>query len=68
MDIRILTDASRTTLAVSGMINTDTAAQLQNALLSLDYSGLDLTLDFKDVSYITSAGLRVLLVARKKLT
>lgn len=68
MDIRIITDASRTTLAVSGMINTDTAAQLQNALLSLDYSGLDLTLDFKDVSYITSAGLRVLLVARKKLT
>ncbi|MBR6917995.1 MAG: AMP-binding protein [Clostridia bacterium] len=52
----------------AGVIDTETAHQLSDALLELDYNGLDLTIDFEKTDYITSAGLRVLLVARKKLS
>lgn len=58
----------KVTLAPKGTINTDTVSVLNDALASLNYDGLDLTLDFSDLSYITSVGLRALLVARKKLT
>lgn len=56
------------TLLINGTINNDTCNILNEELLSLDYSNLNLTLDFSNASYITSAGLRVLLVARKKLS
>lgn len=62
------TDGNRVTLAVRGTINTDTSAELGRELLALDYGDLDLTVDFAGTDYITSAGLRVLLVARKKLS
>lgn len=56
------------TLFIKGTINTETASELNKALLELDYNGLDLTIDFQETEYITSAGLRALLIARKKLT
>ncbi len=55
-------------IATEGTIDTETASILSDALLKLEYDGLDLTLDFDKTDYITSAGLRVLLIARKKLT
>lgn len=61
------TEGKRVTLSIVGTINTETAAELGNELQKLDYDGLDLTLDFGKTDYITSAGLRALLVARKKL-
>ena len=56
------------TIAPKGMINTNTVSAFSDALDSLDYDGLDLTLDFSGLSYITSAGLRALLIVRKRLT
>ena len=56
------------TLAVIGTIDTVSSEILQNNLMALDYSDLDLTIDFSQTDYITSAGLRTLLIARKKLT
>ena len=56
------------TLAVIGTIDTVSSEILQKSLLELDYSDLDLTIDFSQTDYITSAGLRTLLVARKKLS
>lgn len=61
-------NGDQVTIFVKGVIDTETSSQLNEALLALDYADLDLTLDFKDTVYITSAGLRVLLVARKKLS
>ena len=61
-------DGNKVTVATEGVIDTETASNLSATLLELDYSNLDLTLDFDKTDYITSAGLRVLLVARKKLT
>lgn len=67
MEIKITKEENKVFVAPEGTIDTETAPKLGEALLSLDYSDLDLTIDFKNVKYITSAGLRVLLVARKKL-
>lgn len=52
------------TVAISGRINTNTAPQFEQELSEL--SGVThLVLDFADVSYISSAGLRVILKTRK---
>ena len=61
-------DGQKVTLKLTGRITTDTAADFESVLGSLCYDGLDLTLDFSDLSYITSVGLRSLLTVRKKLT
>ena len=68
MQITKSTDGKKVTLSVAGTINTETAQEFNCALLALDYDGLDLTVDFSRTEYITSAGLRALLVARKKLS
>lgn len=64
----VVKNCNKVTVSTIGVIDTDTAPKLGEALLELDYSDLDLTFDFNETEYITSAGLRVLLVARKKLS
>ena len=66
--INVNKNGNKVTVATEGVIDTETASNLSATLLELDYSNLDLTLDFDKTDYITSAGLRVLLVARKKMT
>jgi len=61
-------DGNKVTLFPAGSIDTITSKILGDELQLLDYSDLDLTIDFSQTDYITSAGLRVLLIARKKLT
>ena len=65
--IKKRTEGSTTFICPRGIINTDTASLFSEAMQELDYDGLDLTLDFSELDYITSAGLRVLLIVRKKL-
>ena len=56
------------TLAVSGELTAVTAEQLNAAIETvLGQAFLALTLDFKDLEYVASAGLRVLLKAQKAL-
>lgn len=56
------------TLKVSGRIDANTSPLLENELnASLD-GVTDLTLDLQEVNYISSAGLRVLLAAQKRMT
>ncbi|MBQ9329157.1 MAG: AMP-binding protein [Solobacterium sp.] len=54
------------TLFLSGRIDTDTSSQLRAAMNELPDEIRTLILDFRDVPYISSAGLRELLIARKK--
>ena len=68
LKVNVNKEEKRVTVSTEGVIDTETAHDLSKALLELDYSDLDLTLDFDKTDYITSAGLRVLLIARKKLT
>lgn len=67
MQIRLHKSGNHVTAEVVGTIDTNTSAELNAALTQLDSAQLDLTLDFRGTDYITSAGLRVLLIARKKL-
>lgn len=68
LDVKVQKEGNRVVVATKGVIDTETASQLSEVLLGLDYKDLDLTIDFDQTEYITSTGLRVLLVARKKLT
>lgn len=61
-------DGNKVTVSPKGVINTDTVSVFNDVLDGLSYEDLDLTLDFSGLSYITSAGLRALLIARKRLT
>ena len=66
--VNVNKNGNQVIIETEGTIDTETASILSDALLKLDYSDLNLTLDFNKTKYITSAGLRVLLIARKKLT
>ncbi len=55
------------TLIVSGRLDTQTAPELENELDSV-LSGLkELTFDFANLEYVSSAGLRVILKAQKAM-
>ncbi len=55
------------TLYVSGRIDASTAPELERFVLERIEGLTELTLDFKDVVYISSAGLRVLLGTYKTM-
>lgn len=53
------------TLTLSGRLDTTTAPQLEAELATITDKATELFLDFEKLDYISSAGLRVLLVATK---
>lgn len=55
------------TLRIDGRLDTTTAPQLEQALSALPADITELTLDLTLLTYISSAGLRVLLTAQKKM-
>jgi anti-sigma B factor antagonist len=61
-------DGPTVTLSLAGRLDTVTSVDLSkeiDALLAQD--AVNLTLDFKDLDYISSAGLRVLIQAQKQV-
>lgn len=54
------------TISVSGSLNTNTASELESVLNTAFESASSVTFDFAHLDYISSAGLRVLMVAYKK--
>ena len=66
MTIEIKTTAEATTIEIAGRLDTTTAPALDKTII--DLTGVtNLVLDLKEVAYISSAGLRVLLSAQKKM-
>lgn len=58
---------SQLTIALEGRLDTSTAPQLE-AELNASLTGVsDLTLDMAKLAYLSSAGLRVVLAAQKKM-
>jgi len=53
------------TLTLSGMLDVKSAAKLEAEIMSELSETKKLTLDFKDVTYVSSSGLRVLLTCDK---
>ena len=67
MNIGIFTNADTTTLIITGRLDTTTAASLEKTI-NEDIPGTkNLVLDLSGLRYISSAGLRVLLGAQKKM-
>lgn len=66
MTIKMVQNGDKLTLQPDGRIDTNTSADLAAALETLDGIA-ELELDFAKVSYISSAGLRVLLKAYKQM-
>jgi anti-anti-sigma factor len=63
------TNEGAVTLAVSGKLSAATAEDFEKAVsAALTEASKSFTLDFKEVTYLASAGLRVLVAAQKKLT
>ncbi|MBR3504781.1 MAG: STAS domain-containing protein [Clostridia bacterium] len=55
------------TIALTGRLDTTTAPELENELKASLAGVTELTLDLKELEYISSAGLRVLLSAHKSM-
>ena len=67
MNIKRVDDPEGTvTMFLTGRIDTDTVGGLREAINAVSQDTVKLILDFSDVPYISSAGLRELLVCRKR--
>lgn len=67
MNITSATNGTTTTIAVDGWLDTSSAPNLSNEINRLDASCKELVIDFANLEYISSAGLRVLVSAHKQM-
>ncbi|MBO7673475.1 MAG: STAS domain-containing protein [Atopobiaceae bacterium] len=67
MQITKTLDGSTLTMRLSGQLNTTTADKLSDEIASSCDGVTDIVLDLEDLTYISSAGLRVILTAQKAL-
>lgn len=58
-------DANKLTVAIVGRLDTTTAPEFEKALGEILDGTTELVLDMKDMEYISSAGLRVILKVQK---
>ncbi len=66
MNINLNKEGSTAKIALEGRLDTNTAPELESTIGELD--GIkEIDFDFADLVYISSAGLRVLLAAQKKI-
>ncbi len=67
--MKIVTNQSGATLTVAleGRLDTTTAPELEEVVMNRLDGVSELTMDFSDLSYISSAGLRVLFAAHRKM-
>lgn len=67
MTIEIVKETESLTMKLGGRLDTTTAPELEKAFEENMEVSKDLILDMKELEYISSAGLRVLLAAQKKM-
>ena len=67
MNINIEKENGITTLKIEGRLDTTTAPELEKTINNEGAELKSLVLDFNGIDYISSAGLRVLLTAQKKM-
>ena len=67
MNITTTTEGTKTTIALEGWLDTSTAPEFSAALSALAPTCEELVVDFSDLEYISSAGLRQLVTAHKKM-
>jgi anti-sigma B factor antagonist len=68
MEINVLQNKDYTSVIIQGRIDSMTAGDFENILMGILGDGVTkLLLDCSDLTYISSSGLRVFLVAQKKM-
>lgn len=67
LKIRKVEDGRILSLFLEGRLDTTTAKDLELELNSSFIGKTDVFLDFKDLNYVSSAGLRVILAAQKQM-
>ena len=67
MNIEIKKNTEETTIVLAGRLDTTTAPALDKAINGNVEATENLVLDLKELEYISSAGLRVLLSAQKRM-
>ncbi|MCR5467349.1 MAG: STAS domain-containing protein [Lachnospiraceae bacterium] len=65
MTIQETRDGDVVQLFIDGRVDTTNAPELQQAILNAFQKGSKVILDMKDLAYISSAGLRALLIGQK---
>ena len=67
MDINKILEEDKLTVKLNGRLDTNTAPELEEELKKDLPNVTDLVLDFEDLKYISSAGLRVVLTTQKTM-
>ena len=67
MEITSKREENKVTMEITGWLDTQTAPQLGEALSQLDDNVTSLVFDFAKLEYISSAGLRQVIAAYKKM-
>ena len=67
MEIKKRIIGGKATFAIEGWLDTQTAPELSTALAELDESVVDLELDCAALEYVSSAGIRQIIAAYKKM-
>ncbi len=68
MNISKSTKDNKIVFTLSGRLDTTTAPAFQKELLEEITNGQDIILDFQDIAYVSSAGLRAILLGQKKIS
>ena len=68
MTINVERDFELVTLEITGRLDTTTSPNLESVINELSEDTRELIFDMSDVEYISSAGIRVLLGAHKKMS
>ncbi len=67
MDVNVEIMNTATIIAINGQLNSHTTAQIQSDVLNAAQSGQDILLDMSNVTYLSSAGLRMLLLLYRRI-
>jgi len=67
MAVEKITNGTEAVLKVSGWLDTQSAPELEKAVAELDGNTETLVFDFEKLEYISSAGLRQIVAAHKKM-
>lgn len=67
LNIKKQTEGSRLTMFLEGRMDSNTSPEFNNVLSSSLDGVKELVIDFSGLEYISSAGLRVILMAQKKM-
>ena len=67
MEIKLDKNVDKLVVALTGRLDTTTAPQLEETIKNELSDVKDLVIDLKDLEYISSAGLRVLLLGQKTM-